>query len=259
MQLWRSRSTPVFEGGWTCTPVCSAACLQAAVRRELDGRTRSREVHRHRIPLGLVMLEQGWITQSQLRRALDAQRAAGAGRLGHWLVRHRAVSEARVARALALQWSCPVLLADFHDPAAMTAVIPRLFVDAFGVLPLRFAGEKLLYIGFEQSPDPVLAHAIERMLGVRVECGIVPESAFGSVHGRLLHSQFPPVELVEAVNEAAAARALGKSLERTQPVASRLVRVHDCLWLRMWSQPSNGSLPDPSSVRDVICSIGGTW
>ena len=36
------------------------------------------ESHRHRIPLGLVMLEQGWITSGQLRQALDAQKVAGA-------------------------------------------------------------------------------------------------------------------------------------------------------------------------------------
>jgi hypothetical protein len=62
-----------------------------AVRRELNGRGNAPEIHRHRIPLGLVMLEQGWITSGQLRQALEAQRAAGAGRLGHWLVRQQGV------------------------------------------------------------------------------------------------------------------------------------------------------------------------
>jgi hypothetical protein len=51
------------------------------------------ENHRHRIPLGLVMLEQGWITSGQLRQALDAQRGAGAGRLGQWLAHQQGVSE----------------------------------------------------------------------------------------------------------------------------------------------------------------------
>ena len=100
LHLWRSRSAPMFEGGWNCSAECTAARVQAAVRRELDGRGRVRESHRHRIPLGLVMLEQGWITQTQLRQALDAQKAAGTGRLGHWLVRQSAVSEQIVTRAL---------------------------------------------------------------------------------------------------------------------------------------------------------------
>ena len=60
------------------------------MRREMEGRGTPVETHRHRVPLGLVMIEQGWITAAQLRGALEAQRASAAGRLGHWLVRRRA-------------------------------------------------------------------------------------------------------------------------------------------------------------------------
>jgi hypothetical protein len=48
------------------------------------------------------MLEQGWIIQRDLRAALAAQRAAGSGKLGQWLVRHESVSEELVTRALGL-------------------------------------------------------------------------------------------------------------------------------------------------------------
>ncbi len=105
LHLFRSRTTPVFEGGWTCSASCTRARAAAAVRRELEGRQTAPEVHRHRIPLGLTMLEQGWITAGQLRRALDAQKAAGGGRLGHWLIHQQGVSEKLVTRALGLQWS----------------------------------------------------------------------------------------------------------------------------------------------------------
>ena len=60
-------------------------------------------------PAGPGHAGQGWITGAQLRRALEAQKAAGGGRLGHWLVRQQGVSEQLVTRALGLQWSCPVL------------------------------------------------------------------------------------------------------------------------------------------------------
>jgi hypothetical protein len=257
LHLWRSRSAPMFEGGWNCSAECTAARVQAAVRRELDGRGRVRESHRHRIPLGLVMLEQGWITQTQLRQALDAQKAAGTGRLGHWLVRQSAVSEQIVTRALGLQWSSPVLSVEAHDAAALTTVMPRLFVDAFGALPLRIAAGRLLYLGFEESLDPVLALSVERMTGLRVESGIVQGSLFRGAQARMLEVKFPSVELVEAVSEPAAAHALARSLEQTRPVASRLVRVHDCLWLRMWMRPQHGPLPETNSVLDLVCSIGG--
>ena len=255
LHLWRSRSAPVFEGGWSCSAACTATRVAAAVRRELDGRGLQQENHRHRIPLGLVMLEQGWITAGQLRQALDGQRVAGGGRLGRWLVRQQGVSEQLVTRALGLQWSCPVLPLEFHDAEALAGLIPRLFVDAFGALPLRMAAGKLLYLGFEDRLDAVVALAVERMSGLRVESGLVQESVFAPAHERMLRANFPSVELIETASEPALAHALAKSIERVRPVESRLVRVHDCLWLRMWRQPQTGPMPERGSVEDLICSI----
>jgi len=254
--LLRSRSTPVFEGGWTCSAACTRSRLVLAVRRELEGRQSAPELHRHRIPLGLTMLEQGWITQAQLRRALDSQKSAGGGRLGHWLVHQQGVNEALVARALGLQWSCPVLPLEFHDPESLTALVPRLFVDAFGALPLRVAAGRLLYLGFADRLDAVLALAIERMTGLRVESGLVRDSQFAPAHLRMLGARFPRVELIEASSELAIVHALSKAVEKTRPVEGRLVRVHDCLWLRMWTRTQDGALPDAASVHDLICSIG---
>jgi hypothetical protein len=230
--------------------------LEAAVRREMDGRSAGAQTHRHRIPLGLVMLEQGWITSSQLRAALEAQRAAGAGRLGQWLMRQSGIGEQMVTRALGLQWRCAVLPLDFHDAEGLTAALPRLFVDAFGALPLRIAAGKLLYLGFEERLDAVLALAVGRMTGLRVESGIVPGSLFGPAHARMLTAKFPAVELIEAASETAAVHALARAIEKNAPVESQLVRIHDCLWLRMLTRVQSGPLPEPGNVQDLICSIG---
>jgi hypothetical protein len=256
LHLWRSRQAPVFEGGWSCSTACTAARVASAVRREMEGRGAVAEAHRHRIPLGLAMLEQGWITSVQLRQALDAQREAGVGRLGQWLVRQQGVNEQLVTRALGLQWSCPALPLEFHDAEALAVLLPRLFVDAFGVLPLRVVAGRLLYLGFEDRPDPVVALAVERMSGLRVESGLVRESLFLPAHARMLRAKFPPVELIEAASEQALAHALARSIERARPVASRLVRAHDCLWLRMWKRPQSGPMPERESIQDLICSIG---
>jgi hypothetical protein len=256
LHLWRSRLAPVFEEGWNCSAACTAARVEAAVRRELDGRGLAQESHRHRVPLGLVMLEQGWVTLGQLRQALDAQRVAGAGRLGNWLMRQQGVSEQLVTRALGLQWSCPVMPLEYHDAEALTVLVPRLFVDAFGALPLRVAAGKLLYLGFEDRLDPVVALGVERMSGLRVESGLVQESLFAPAHARMLSAKFPAVELIEASSAPAVAHALTKSIERARPVESRLVRVHDCLWLRMWRRPQSGPMPERGLIQDLICSVG---
>jgi hypothetical protein len=213
------------------------------------------EMHRHRIPLGLVMLEQGWITGVQLREALAAQRSVGGGRIGQWLVRQHGVSEQLVTRALSLQWGCPVLSLEGHEPESVSVFLPRLFVDAFGSLPLRSAAGKLLYLGFEERLDAVVALAIERMTDLRVESGLVQDALFRPSHKRMLQARFPRVELIEAVSEQILVQELARRVERTRPVDCRLVRVHDCFWMRMWKRPQRGPLPEVDVVEDVICSL----
>jgi hypothetical protein len=93
-------------------------------------------------------------------------------------------------------------------------------------------------------------------LGLRVESGLVRESEFGPAHTRMLNAAFPAVELMEAASEPAIVRAMTRAVERARPVASRLVRVRDCLWLRMWHRPQTGAAPGAGAVQDLICSIG---
>lgn len=90
----------MFESGWTCSAEYTNARVRSAASRELDGRGVERDGRPHRIPIGLLMLEQGWITQAQLRMAIDSQKSASAGRLGQWLIRQQAVNETMAIRAL---------------------------------------------------------------------------------------------------------------------------------------------------------------
>jgi hypothetical protein len=255
LHLWRSRSTPVVEGGWSCSAECTEALVSAALAREMDGRGVTPEAHRHRIPLGLLMMRQGWISGEQLHKAVDAQKAAGGGRLGYWLVRQQGVNEQLVTRALGLQWGCPVLGMEFHDAEGLTTLVPRLFIDAFGALPLRVAAGKILYLGFEDRLDPVLALALERMTGLRVESGVVQESLFRPAHNRMLAARFPSVELIEAASEPVLAEAIARRLERLKPIDARMVRVHDCIWMRLWQRPQQGPVPQLNAVQDLICSV----
>jgi Type II secretion system (T2SS), protein E, N-terminal domain len=170
---WRSRRRPIFEGQWGCSGRCVLAMVRAAVRGEQSDGTSHVAFHRHRVPLGLVMLAQGWITHPQLQSALAAQRESGSGRIGDWLIRECGVEADKITRGLSLQWGCPVLTTEGFSPETMSLVMPRIFVEEFEVLPLRVAGSRILYLGSSNRLDAATALALEQMTELKVESGVV--------------------------------------------------------------------------------------
>jgi hypothetical protein len=233
LRLWRGRQGPVFEGGWMCGPRCTRAMVRAAVARELHGQEAEPGLHRHRVPLGLLLLSQGAITRAQLRAALARQKISG-GRLGGWLEAEHGLEERAITRALGAQWGCPVLTIENHSPERVAALAPRLLVDAFGFLPLRPAGSALLYVGFEDRIDRCVGLAVERMTGLRVEAGVVDGRPFAAAHRRMLGAAFPPARMVEAEDVDTLAAAFARIVEEARPVEARIVRMRDYLWLRLW-------------------------
>lgn len=258
---WRSRRRPIFEGQWGCSGRCVLAMARAAVRRESGDGLGEDAPHRHRVPLGLVMLAQGWITQEQLRRALDAQRAHGTGRIGDWLVAECGVGAERVTRGLSVQWNCPVLTTEGFSPEEMALVMPRVFVEKFGLLPLRVAGGRILYLGFQDRMDASVSLGVEQVTELRVESGLVGETQFAAARQSLLGCEGVPVKSDSAANPDALAARIAAVLEQKQPMASRLVRVHGYFWLRMWLEQAAlgrpGNFPvSGEDVMDYVFSMG---
>jgi len=259
---WRNRRRPIFEAQWGCSGRCMLAMVRAAVRRELgDGAAVSLTPHRHRVPLGLLMLAQGWITHPQLQKALAAQRESGTGRIGEWLMRECGLEADQIVRGLSLQWGCPVLTTEGFSPEAMSLVVPKVFVEEFGLLPLRVAGSRILYLGFGDRLDASVAFAVEQMTELKVESGVVEGASFESARSRLLACDGVETKLVAAEDKDAMAAKITAILEQQQPIASRLVRVHQYYWLRMWLESGAlgkaGNLPATSEdVKDYVFSVG---
>ncbi|HTX74833.1 MAG TPA: hypothetical protein VMD29_01420, partial [Terracidiphilus sp.] len=82
------------------------------------------------------------------------------------------------------------------------------------------------------------------------------ESVFRPAHARMLEAEFPPAELMEAATIPALAAALARAVEQNCPLEARMVRVHDCLWLRMWKRPQPGPVPEPDAIVDLVASAG---
>ena len=260
LRLLKDRRRPVFEGHWGCSAECVQTLVEAAVRRELGDSAVAEEdrQHLHRVPLGLVLLAQGLITQPQLQHALDAQRRAGRGRIGSWLVAECGLKEERVTRALGLQWNCPVLPMEGFDPAAMALLAPRELVKRVGMLPLRIAGGRILYLAFEDQMDASAAFAMERMSGLKVESGLVDGAQLKAARQRLRECDFVAAAFEQVPDIESMSGKITLALGKLKPRASRLVRVHRFYWLRMWLEMGAMSTRDggvPATKEDVVDRI----
>lgn len=261
---WRSRKRPIFEEQWGCSGRCVLEMARSAIKRELgDGIVGAAAAvpHRHRVPLGLLMLSQGWITHPQLRRALEAQRENGTGRIGDWLQSECGVEARLITRGLSMQWNCPVLTTEGFSPKAMSLAIPKLFVEEFGLLPLRVAGSRILYLGFDDRLDAAAAFAVEKMTELKVESGLVEGGQFQAARSGLLECRGVEMKLEAVADRDTLAARMTAILEQKQPVASRLVRVHQYYWMRMWLESGAvgkvGSLPKTGEdVSDIVFTVG---
>jgi hypothetical protein len=230
--------------------------IQAAIQRESgDEDSALPDVeHHHRIPLGLILLSPGWITHLQLQHALERQRRAERGRIGQWLIEECGLDVARVTRGLSVQWGCPVLSLDGFDPAAMALAVPKLLVERLGILPVRTAGRRTLYLAFADQLDASAAFAMERMSGLKVESGLVDPAEWMAAHESLCKCDFVAAQFERVANVEALAAKMASAISRLQPRASRLVRVHQFYWLRLWLESgamNSGDGRIPSTREDV--------
>jgi hypothetical protein len=231
---WRSRRLLAFEGKLACR----GACL-----------------------VGLILLAQGWITHPQLQRALEVQRVRPGDKIGDLLVAECGLDQERVTRGLSVQWNCPVLTADGFSPHSMAVVLPRLFIKDYGMLPLRVAGSRILYLGFRDRLDASLAFATERMSGLRIESGVVAEAEFVAARRRLLESEFPEAYGKAVPDTDALAARIAAVLEQRPGATSKLVRLHQHYWLRVWTPASAKAALGSAALRledvsDFLFSIG---
>jgi hypothetical protein len=262
IHLWRSRRVPGFEGRWACSAECMEELVAAAVRREMNGGDAISLPHPHRLPMGLMLVEQGGITPAQLREALEGQQRAAEQtgetvRLGEWLVRSGVLGEPALMRALSAQWNCPVFpLANYHPEEVATAM-PRFLSEALGALPVRAAAGRVLYVAFSGRIDRSLSYALERMNGMRVAAGLARDSEFEGAQAGFLGTPAPATRFLEAASSWVLVRAIAERIESERPVEARLARIHDYYWLRLWRRGAEGpGLPAPGGVEDLLATVG---
>jgi hypothetical protein len=206
------------------------------------------------------MLAQGWITHPQLQAALESQKEKG-GRIGERLISDCGIDSDKVTRGLSVQWSCPVLTAEDFRPQLMALVMPSLFIEEARAVPVRVASSRILYMGFEERLQPSFALALEHMTGMKVESGLMELAEFAAAKERLLASTTVETKTDRLPDVDALAARVTALIEQSQPVNSRLVRVGNSYWLRLWLESGTlsgtGTLPrSEEDMCDHVFTIG---
>lgn len=236
LAILKDSRRPMFEGRWGCCTACVGALVNAAIRRESghDEAPPDQGGHRHRMPLGLILLAQGRITNKELQHALDLQRRAKSGRIGDWLIQECGLTQGDITRALSVQWQCPVLTMDGFNPEAMALAVPRLLTQTLGIVPTRIAGKQILYLAFAYQLDASAAFAMERMSGLNVQSGLANPVEWAGARQRLCACDGIEATFESVVDMDSMSRNIESAIAVMQPRASRLVRTHQFYWLRMW-------------------------
>jgi hypothetical protein len=96
---------------------------------------------------------------------------------------------------------------------------------------------------------------------LKVESGVVEGASFETARSRLLACDGVEMKLEVAEDKDAMAARITAILEQKQPIASRLVRLHQYYWLRMWLESGAlgkvGNLPlTREDVKDHVFTVG---
>jgi hypothetical protein len=254
---WR-RLLPVhgihLQQQWYCSP----QCFELAARRCFSRASTAPAAPprgQHRIPLGLVLLSRGQLSNAQLRSALQAQRESGRGRIGQWLERMGFATEQQVTAAMGLQWACPVLPASAVASADFAATLPVRLLENFRMLPVHFSRERVLYLAFSEGVDYTALYAIEQALQCRTEACLIGSTTMDAALSRLVeHRRTGDYLFEDWLSDAEMTRITGGYVIKLGAREVRIVACGEYIWARL--EPESGPTNLLFRRRAVA---GGRW
>lgn len=125
------------------------------------------EISRTRRMIGLILVNQGSLTEEQLKAALLSKPEGM--RLGTWLVHSEQVTPFQLAQGLAEQAQVKHVSVDAYSLAPdMLAVLPVDIALHYAVLPIKREGS-LLVVATESALSPIALSALRRKLKLDIE------------------------------------------------------------------------------------------
>ncbi len=186
-RIWSRHSWIRLQGSRYCAAECFERAAAPCFERARTSTVSAKPVQ-HRIPLGLLLLSRGRLTNSQLRTALEAQRTHGRGRIGEWLQSLGFATEHQITVALGIQWSCPVLQSTAIAEPNCARMLPLRLLQNFRMLPIQFvASTRVFYLAFSDGLDYTALYAVEQMLHCRTEACLTNRSTLERGLERIAH------------------------------------------------------------------------
>jgi hypothetical protein len=236
------RRRRIFEGQWACCTLCLEQIVHNQIRRAVRcGEHADVNITKvsTTVPLGLLMLAQGWITHSQMRQALQAQKTHGEGRFGDWLIRECGILPQRVALGLSIQWKCDLVVADEFLPQSTASLLPKFLTELYGWIPLRVTSSNSLQIASTSMTDSRIFQAIGRMTGLNIQPAILANDAYPLMLAKLNAFYAKDLTVYDTACLPSLPCRIAQIIEREQPYESRLVLIDQHFWLRSWHRSGN--------------------
>ena len=225
------------EQEWFCGP----RCLEEALEDHLLGyffKDHHPAPVRTTMPLGLMMLARGVISDPQLREAIQLQRSSGE-KIGACLQRLCRISYEDIASVVATQWGCPVFPAESVQPAC-SMLIPFSLIERYRMLPVHLVSQgRRLFVGFCERVNHTALIAIEHMLGCDTEACIISEAKLLEAFDYRKRDTTGEAAVRRPETAAETARMILSYAQQTAAGAIRLRAVDGNIWVRFLSQRSH--------------------
>jgi MSHA biogenesis protein MshE len=128
-----------------------------------------------KVRLGQILVQQKWLSESQLQFVLDEQKRSGR-KLGRICVENGFVTEEQVSAAIAKQLNIPYVNLKFHNLAPdVIRLLPETLARRFRAIALENRGGALL-VGMSDPTDLFAYDEISRSVKRRIELAVVNEA-----------------------------------------------------------------------------------
>jgi len=258
-----STSAVEFEGRW----YCGLSCLKSAISfrvHTLLASFHQEKPRTFRIPLGLLLINRGALTQEQLRSALQQQRELGRGRIGDWLLQLGMVNEDQLTQALGQQWACPVFPLELQPTKASWGdLLPVPLLESASAVPVHASPDgRLVHLAFADRVDHTLLYAVEQMLGCRTVACVASATSIARL---LEHLRRTAAREETSFNTVRDPRDVNSTItnyaEELQATRISLARAAAYLWVRFYRNRSTRDLlfrvlPDvPTTFSDRLANL----